>query len=194
VVGEHDGQSAVANSQAMGVTIQGSTEDGEILDLEKDADTLAPQSAPAPESPLAPKSPPAPKSPEGRGSGEAGASLLMMDTNETKMLSHSESTIVLPYPGEKVTRNIGEVGGVRMGADLLHYKWLNGPLKGCNVDVDEAPGIMNGNKYKEEGFQLVPVWGSPYEWDESPGVVNRELQAILEDTQVNEYGSFISNV
>jgi hypothetical protein len=171
----------------MGVTIQESAEDGEIPDYLKVVDP------PAQQAPSAPQSPPAPKSPKCTGSGQAGASLLR-DTNETLMLSHSESTIVLPFSGEKVTRKIGEVGGVRMGADLLHYRWLDGPLRGCNVDIDEAPAIMNGNKYKREGFQLVPVWGSPYEWDESPGVVNREIQALLEDTQVNEYGSFMTNV
>jgi hypothetical protein len=204
-VGGHDGQSAVDDSQAMGVTIQESAEDGEIPDYLKVVDPPAQQAPSAPQSPPAqlspppqksppaPQSPPAPKSPKCTGSGQAGASLLR-DTNETLMLSHSESTIVLPFSGEKVTRKIGEVGGVRMGADLLHYRWLDGPLRGCNVDIDEAPAIMNGNKYKREGFQLVPVWGSPYEWDESPGVVNREIQALLEDTQVNEYGSFMTNV
>jgi hypothetical protein len=126
--------------------------------------------------------------------GEAGA-FLLSGPNETMIMlcPKDVSTISLPFPRDGVKRSIGKVGGVRKGRDLLYYVWLDGPFKGCHVDADEAPAIMRGNEYKTKGFTLIPVWSEEYEWEESPGEVNRELQKMLEDTQVDEYGSFIAN-
>ncbi len=114
-------------------------------------------------------------------------------TNQTLILEQdSQTSIVLPFPKHTIRRNVGEVGGVCRGSDLLYYVWLDGPKKNLRVHTDYAREIIRSKKYEIEGFILCPVYSKQYEWEESPGATNREIQSILKDTQIDEYGSFVS--
>jgi hypothetical protein len=134
-------------------------------------------------------------------SSQAGASSRTRSSNfactDKKLVFFSPKSnepIVLPKP--QTSSNTSEIEKTRwrnLKANCLHYRWKVGPRTGTIVVKDQAPKVLRSEHYKsrcQEGvYWLAPVFGSPFVVEQGQSQVNAEIQSVLGEIKINEFGS-----
>ena len=139
------------------------------------------------------------------GSAEAGASNRTDSpnfcVNDQKMVYVSPNTgiplvLAKPQTSGSSSREIGATGWSKKNAKHIGYKWTKGPNKNKIWNVVKAELEMAKDSYQTglaQGIRLIPVWSE--EFDEIQGVAERnlEIQSVLGELRVDEFGSHLGS-